>query len=71
MLPLTINYLLKLERPEESFDSRSLYERLQEQKQKKDLEYEEAHKLSMLNILYFSSTYNYKYINSLISREHD
>lgn len=35
-----------LERPEEPFDSRSLYDRLQEQKQKKDLEYEEAHKLS-------------------------
>ncbi|XP_018571248.1 protein FAM192A [Anoplophora glabripennis] len=34
-----------LERPEEPYDPRSLYERLQEQKQKKDLEYEEAHKL--------------------------
>jgi len=34
-----------LERPEEPYDHRSLYERLQEQKQKKDLEYEEAHKL--------------------------
>jgi hypothetical protein len=33
-------------RPEEPYDHRSLYERLQEQKQKKDLEYEEAHKLS-------------------------
>nr|XP_023022158.1 protein FAM192A [Leptinotarsa decemlineata] len=32
-------------RPEEPFDSRSLYDKLQEQKQKKDLEYEEAHKL--------------------------
>ncbi|EFA06689.1 PSME3-interacting protein [Tribolium castaneum] len=32
-------------RPEEPYDHRSLYERLQEQKQKKDLEYEEAHKL--------------------------
>ncbi|RZC35542.1 protein FAM192A [Asbolus verrucosus] len=32
-------------RPEEPYDPRSLYERLQEQKQKKDLEYEEAHKL--------------------------
>jgi hypothetical protein len=35
-----------LVRPEEPYDHRSLYERLQEQKQKKDLEYEEAHKLS-------------------------
>jgi hypothetical protein len=34
-----------LVRPEEPYDHRSLYERLQEQKQKKDLEYEEAHKL--------------------------
>lgn len=34
------------EAPEEEYDSRSLFERLQEQKQKKDLEYEEAHKLS-------------------------
>ncbi|KAI4467136.1 nefa-interacting nuclear protein nip30 [Holotrichia oblita] len=34
-----------LERPEETYDHRSLYERLQEQKQKRDLEYEEAHKL--------------------------
>ncbi|XP_055627298.1 PSME3-interacting protein [Toxorhynchites rutilus septentrionalis] len=34
-----------LEAPEEEYDSRSLYDRLQEQKQKKDLEYEEAHKL--------------------------
>lgn len=34
-----------LERPEENYDSRSLFERLQEQKQKKDMEYEEAHKL--------------------------
>ncbi|KAL1513711.1 hypothetical protein ABEB36_003084 [Hypothenemus hampei] len=34
-----------VERPEEPYDNRSLYEKLQEQKQKKDLEYEEAHKL--------------------------
>lgn len=34
-----------LEVPEEPYDSRTLYDRLQEQKQKKDLEYEEAHKL--------------------------
>lgn len=32
--------------PEEPYDSRSLFERLQEQKQKKEFEYEEAHKLS-------------------------
>ncbi|XP_058460252.1 PSME3-interacting protein [Malaya genurostris] len=34
-----------LEAPEEEYDGRSLYDRLQEQKQKKDLEFEEAHKL--------------------------
>ncbi|KAK2576988.1 hypothetical protein KPH14_011950 [Odynerus spinipes] len=34
-----------LEPPEESYDPRSLYERLQEQKNKRDAEYEEAHKL--------------------------
>lgn len=34
-----------IERPEEPYDNRSLFDRLQEQKQKKDLEYEEAHKL--------------------------
>ncbi|XP_026829521.1 PSME3-interacting protein isoform X2 [Ooceraea biroi] len=34
-----------LEAPEETYDPRSLYERLQEQKNKRDIEYEEAHKL--------------------------
>ncbi|XP_012539293.1 PSME3-interacting protein [Monomorium pharaonis] len=34
-----------LEAPDESYDPRSLYERLQEQKNKRDIEYEEAHKL--------------------------
>lgn len=34
------------EAPEEPYDPRSLYEKLQEQKNKKDSEYEEAHKLS-------------------------
>ncbi|KAF2903113.1 hypothetical protein ILUMI_03074 [Ignelater luminosus] len=34
-----------LEAPEQPYDPRSLYERLQEQKQRKELEYEEAHKL--------------------------
>lgn len=34
-----------LEAPEETYDTRSLYERLQEQKNKRDAEYEEAHKL--------------------------
>ncbi|XP_041783142.1 PSME3-interacting protein-like [Anopheles merus] len=33
------------EAPEDEYDPRSLYERLQEQKQKKDSEFEEAHKL--------------------------
>ncbi|XP_023297792.2 PSME3-interacting protein [Lucilia cuprina] len=37
-----------LERPEEPYDGRSLFERLKEQKMKKDMEYEEAHKLKNL-----------------------
>ncbi|XP_037948146.1 PSME3-interacting protein [Teleopsis dalmanni] len=37
-----------LERPEEPYDGRSLYERLKEQKIKKDMEFEEAHKLKNL-----------------------
>jgi len=35
-----------LEAPEEVYDPRSLFERLEEQRKKKDDEYEEAHKLS-------------------------
>lgn len=34
-----------LDAPEEPYDPRSLYERLQEQKNKRDADYEEAHKL--------------------------
>ncbi|XP_014241626.1 protein FAM192A isoform X2 [Cimex lectularius] len=34
-----------LEAPEEDYDPRSLYERLEEQKKKKEFEYEEAHRL--------------------------
>jgi hypothetical protein len=34
--------------PEEEYDHRSLFERLEEQKHKRELEYEEAHKLSEL-----------------------
>lgn len=37
-----------LERPEEPFDGRTLYDKLKEQKLQKDLEYEEAHKLKNL-----------------------
>lgn len=40
--------------PEEPYDSRSLYERLKEQKDKKDFEYEEAHKLSNIDFSCFS-----------------
>lgn len=36
------------ELPEEPYDSRSLYERLKEQKDKKDLEFDESHKLSTI-----------------------
>lgn len=41
-----------LERPEEPYDGRSLYDRLKEQKTKKDMEFEEAHKLSMFKKLH-------------------
>lgn len=34
------------EAPEEDYDHRTLFERLEEQRQKKDFEYEETHKLS-------------------------
>ncbi|EDW60358.1 PSME3-interacting protein [Drosophila virilis] len=37
-----------MERPEEPYDGRSLYDRLKEQKTKKDMEFEEAHKLKNL-----------------------
>lgn len=40
------------EAPEEVYDHRSLFERLEEQRKKKDDEFEEAHKLSELKILY-------------------
>lgn len=47
-----------LERPEEPYDCRSLFERLQEQKQKKELEYEEAHKLSMYLLTYMHKIFS-------------
>lgn len=34
------------EAPEEEYDHRSLFDRLQEQKQRKEFEFEEAHRLS-------------------------
>ncbi|XP_055903385.1 PSME3-interacting protein [Eupeodes corollae] len=37
-----------LERPEEPYDNRTLYDKLKDQKMQKDLEYEEAHKLKNL-----------------------
>lgn len=58
---LAINIYPKLaisERPEEPYDARSLYDRLQEQKQKKDLEYEEAHKLSNTHNLFIKPCSN-------------
>lgn len=39
-----------IERPEEPYDSRSLFERLKEQRDKKDLEFEESHKLSKCSV---------------------
>lgn len=47
-----------LEVQEEVYDSRSLYDRLKEQKDKKDYDFEEAHKLSIYDfvIMYNSDT---------------
>lgn len=39
-------YFCYTEAPKDTFDPRSLFERLQEQKNRRDAEYEEAHKLS-------------------------
>lgn len=47
-----------MERPEEPYDGRSLYERLKEQKTKKDMEYEEAHKLSEYLLILHEIKYN-------------
>lgn len=57
--------------PEEPYDSRSLYERLKEQKDKKDFEYEEAHKLSNILIefpvvLFSSCASLFKFSENLI-----
>lgn len=41
------------EAPELPYDGRSLFDRLQEQKQRKDLEFDEAHKLSNYNYCKF------------------
>lgn len=38
-----------IEKPEEPYDSRSLFEQLKQQRDKKDLEFDEAHKLSKMN----------------------
>lgn len=37
---------MHIEAPEEPYDTRPLYQRLEEQRMKKETEYEEAHKLS-------------------------
>lgn len=44
----TQNFLSSSEAPEEEYDPRSLYERLQEQKEKKQEEFEEQFKFSKL-----------------------
>jgi hypothetical protein len=47
--------------PEREYDNRSLFERLEEQKQKRELEYEEAHKLSKLPSTIELGTYTMPY----------
>lgn len=49
---------IKLEIPDEPYDSRSLFERLKEQKDRKDLEFEEAHKLSECFLFIYFFTHN-------------
>lgn len=46
-------FFLCLEAPEEEYDPRSLFERLQEQKEKKQEEYEEQFKFSEKLLLFF------------------
>lgn len=46
MVVSPIKYACFVECPEEVVDNRSLYDKLQEQKLKKDEEFEEQHKLS-------------------------
>lgn len=43
---------LLTEMPEEPYDGRTLYDRLKEQRDKKDLEFEESHKLSKLKVVF-------------------
>lgn len=59
-----------LEVPEEAFDGRSLFERLKEQKYKKDLEFEEAHKLSAY-ILHVNLKFDLFFISQFLFRKHD
>lgn len=47
--------LLCTEVPEEQYDHRSLFDRLEEQRRKKEYEYEETHKLSN----YFAQRFSY------------
>jgi N-terminal domain of NEFA-interacting nuclear protein NIP30. len=62
--------------PEEEYDHRSLFERLEEQKQKRELEYEEAHRLSKLPVKTELSIRNmtnkcmYRYVNLLYYKQH-
>lgn len=44
------------ERPEDPYDSRSLFERLKEQRDKKDLEFDESRKLSKYNLDFNASS---------------
>ena len=54
-----MNYLMifSLDVPEEEYDSRCLYDRLKEQKDKKQDEWDEAHKLSLSQKVSFFRKY--------------
>lgn len=67
MFKAVTNGICLLERPEE-YDSRSLYDRLKEQKMKKDLEYEETHKLSKCVFVKVSTFFKYKMLSENLIR---
>jgi hypothetical protein len=47
------NFITFSEAPEPEVDHRTLYDRLKEQKDKKQFDYDEAHKLSVFLLLFF------------------
>ena len=61
-----VNLILMTEVPEEVVDNRSLYDRLQQQKDLKQAEFDEQHKLSNLYLLYLINK-NLYFISQMLS----